>query len=132
MSLFNRKPRLAHQLIATTEHNNLSYRCSVCTRTFSSAGEASWKYNKEWCPGKHCYTSLQEMPAYIIRGDRLKEERRALRKGQEPLAYLCIEFMRGYGGFSGGAIQAQEYIPLYDIRECVALDGAVPLPAFDE
>lgn len=139
MRLF-RKHKPAHQLVATRDqHKQVIYRCSVCTRTFYSVGQASWQSNKEWCPGKHCYTeanlnpfrtSEDAIPAYLIRGDKLKEERRAIGKGQEPLAYLCFELMRKYGGFSE-ALQAQEYIPLYDVRECIALDGAIPLPAFE-
>lgn len=129
MSLFHRK-RLAHQLVASQDkHNQIGYSCSVCTRTFHSATSA--KENGEYCCGKRCYTERnlspriddsEVIPAWLMQKDEIKATGRALRKHQEPIAYLHYELVsRMDGGFTG-------YYALFDIRECIALDGAIPLP----
>lgn len=127
MSLFTRK-HPAHQLTASTNGHRIVYTCTVCSRNFYDQASASWQYSREWCPGKYCHDSnYLQIPAHLIRGDKLKQERRNLREGQEPVAYLCFTMITQRSLFLARRLP-QAYIPLYDIRECIALDGAVPLP----
>lgn len=133
MSIFTRKPKLAHQLTATQSDHSIIYHCSVCSRDFYSA--TSVKERGEYCCGKRCYsernlsssiaTDRETIPSWLKQEDEIKATGRAIRKGQTPVAYLHYELVTmAYGGFTG-------YDALYDIRECRELDGAIPLPAFE-
>lgn len=125
MRLFRHRP--AHQIVAATDrHNQLVYQCSICQRRFHSAQAAV--EGKEYCPGKRCYVerTFDEIPAWLLPESEIKATRRTLRKHQEVIAYKHYELI---GSLVGP--RPIEYIPLYDIRECVALNDAVPLPAFD-
>lgn len=120
MNLFHRKPRLAHQLVGEQSPNYigipmLRYRCSVCTLTFSSAQKA----NAEQCLGKTCYIAYAVAPQYLMRKEEIEATRRRIT--QEPSAYIYNPYMS----------KKPIITPLYDIRECLCLDNAVPLPALE-
>lgn len=122
MSLFHHK--LAHQLVPTHDKwNRPVYQCSVCTRVFHQASNVS--KGKEHCCGKRCYVehTFDDIPAYLMPEREIKALGYKLRKHQEALAYKHYELI----GVLYGP-RPVEYTPLYDIRECIALDGAVPLP----
>lgn len=132
MWFFRRKLRLSHRLVAENSANSLvgrRYHCAVCQRIFHSAQSASER--REYCPGKHVYTEVNlrpcakdAIPSYLMQLDEIKATGRALRKAQEPLAYLHYEFITGmYGPLP------VEYIPLYDVREARELAGAIALPS---
>lgn len=120
MSLFRRK-RLAHQLVAEMTRNifgkeMLRYRCVVCTLAFSSAKDA----NEEWCIGKNCYLTSAAAPQYLMRKEEIEATKR--RVNQEPSAYVCNPYM----------MKKPIITPLYDVRECQELDGAIALPVFED
>ena len=121
-----RKPKLAHQLVATQGNLGIVYHCSVCTREFYSATRT--KERGEYCCGKRCYAEhdLREaIPSWLKQEGEIKATGRTIRKGQTSVAYLHYELVAFLGGgFTG-------YQALYDIRECRCLDDAIPLPAFD-
>lgn len=121
MSLFHRK-RLAHQIVGEKIHvemfnrDEIKYRCTICTLTFSNAREA----NSEQCIGKTCYLAYTPKPPYLMSKEEIEATRRKVT--QEPSAYICNPY------FS----KKPMYTPLYDVRECVSLENAVLLPDFEE
>lgn len=132
MVIFRKPLKPAHELVGEyNEHRQLRYRCVACKRTFFSAERA--KARGEYCCGKRCYfeynlaarrtlgAHADAIPAFLMQKGEIKAVGRAIRKGQEPMAYLHYELIDG-----------QDYIPLYDVRECVELVGAVKLPELSE
>lgn len=125
MSLFTRKPRLAHQIIGEKIHvevfnrDEIQYRCTVCNLTFSSAIEA----NENQCKGKSCYPCyLSRYPIYLMTKDEIEATNRTLRPGQEPAAYAYNDITE----------KPARFWQLYDVRKAITLENAVPLPDFEE
>jgi hypothetical protein len=123
VSIFTRKPRLVHQLVATQVDHGIVYACSVCTRGFYSVKSAT--EGNEYCCGKHCYVefTFDKIPAHLKTEEQIKDSGRTIGKGQQPLAYKHYELI---GTMIGP--RPIKYYALYDMRECLELDDAIPLP----
>lgn len=127
-NLFRKKKRKPHKLVAEAGRMGARYHCTCCQRIFYSA--LSVQERGEYCPGKRVYTEVNlrpcaenAIPDYLMQRDEIRATGRALRKAQEPLAYLHYELITGmYGPLP------VEYIPLYDVREARELAGAIALP----